>query len=107
MLVRAARITVMWAGRDEAYVTLDGSVAVDVLERLDRVLERLLHAGATHLIVDLHRLTGDDRAVLELLAATCHRLWARRGTMTVHGLRDRLISRPEVNAFPEVFGNVS
>jgi anti-anti-sigma regulatory factor len=97
----------MWASRDEAYVTLDGAVVADVLERLDRAIERLLHAGAIHMIIDLHRLTGDDRAVLELLAAACRQLWARRGTMSIHGLRDRLISRPEVSAFPEVFGNVS
>ena len=104
---RPARIVAMWIDRREAHVTVDGSADDDLVVRLDSVLDRLLDAQACHLIVDVHRLTGDDTDVLELLAATCHRLWARRGTMEVNGMRDRLISQPEVRAFPELFGDLA
>lgn len=104
---RAARIVSMWTSRHEAHLTIDGGGEGDVVDRLDKVLDRLLHADVRHLVVSVHRLTGDDTAVLELLAATCHRMWARRGTMEINGLRHRLVTQPEVDAFPEVFGEVS
>lgn len=103
---RPARIVAVWISRREAHLTVDGTGDGEVVGRLDSVLERLLLAGASHLVVDLHRLTGDDTDVLELLAATCHRIWARDGVLEIRGLRDRLVSRPEVSAFPEVFGDL-
>lgn len=104
----AARIVTVWTARYEVHLTVDGHGGDPALILgLDAVLEGLLHAGAAHLVIDLHRLTGEDAAVLELLAATCHRLWRRQGKLEVHGLRDRLATRPEVLAFPEVFGVVS
>lgn len=97
----------MWTGRHEAQLTIDGAGGdPELVSRLDSVLDKLLDAGASHVVVDLHRLTGEDHAVLELLAATCHRLWDRGGVLEVHGLRDRLLSRPEVSSFPEVFGEL-
>jgi anti-anti-sigma regulatory factor len=101
-----ARIVSMWTGRHEAHLTIDGVSDGDLIRRLDDALERLLQAGVRHLAVNLYRLTGDDTDVLELLAATCHRLWAKRGVMEIRGLRHRLITNPEVTAFPEVFGTL-
>ena len=59
-----------------------------------------------HVVLDLHRLTGDDTGVLELLAATWHRLGREGGHMEIHGLRHRLVTRPEVADFPEIFGGL-
>jgi anti-anti-sigma regulatory factor len=97
----------MWTGRHEAHLTVDGpGDAPDLAIRLDAVLDRLAVAGVRHLVLDLHRLTGDDTGVLELLAATWHRLGRRGGRLEIHGLRHRLVTRPEVTAFPEIFGGL-
>lgn len=100
-------ITTMWTTRHAAQVSVAGRGDGAAVERLERVLDRLLSARVRHRSVDLARLEGPDRAVVvELLAAVCHRLWARRGCLHVLGLRDRLVPSPEVTAFPEVFGEV-
>ncbi|HEY5860091.1 MAG TPA: hypothetical protein VIX62_07395, partial [Actinomycetota bacterium] len=41
-----------------------------------------------HLVVHLDRLTGDDVAIVDLLANTCQRLWLRRGVMEIVGMRE-------------------
>lgn len=87
-------------------MTADGRGDADMVSRLEDTLERLLRAGARHVVVDVHRLTGDDSGILELLAATCHRIWSLGGSMEVVGLRDRLVFRPEVAAFPKLFGRL-
>lgn len=96
----------MWTARDAAQVTVDGRADADAADRLERVLDGLLDAYVCHLTVDLSRVRGDDVELVELLAATCYRLWWRGGCLHVFGLGRRLVSRPEVEAFPEVFGEV-
>ena len=103
---RPIRIVSRWTSSHRALLTVQGRSGEELSRRLDGALERLLHADLHHLVVDLHRLTGNDAEVLELLAATCHRVWARNGVMEIRGLQHRLVSRPEVRAFPEVFGTI-
>lgn len=102
-----ARILVMWTGYTSVQVFVDGRADHDALERLERVLDLLVVARASHVCVDLTRLDGPDTPVLELLAALCHRLWRRRGRLHIIGLQRRLCSSPEVAAFPEVFGDLT
>ncbi|WP_433028401.1 hypothetical protein [Actinomycetospora sp. CA-053990] len=66
----------------------DADADPDLAVRLEVALGRLLHAGASHLVVHLDRLAGDDLAIVDLLARTCQQLWLRRGVMEVVGLRD-------------------
>ena len=87
---RATRIVTMWTGHHKVRVSVygDADADPDLAVRLEVALGRLLHAGASHLVVHLDRLTGDDVAIVDLLAATCQRLWLRRGVMEVVGMRE-------------------
>ena len=58
--------------------------------------------GATHLVVHLGRLTGDDTAVVAILAGACQRLWLQQGIMETIGMRDRHVSVPPPREAPEV-----
>ncbi|GLZ48938.1 hypothetical protein Acsp06_51230 [Actinomycetospora sp. NBRC 106375] len=98
------RLIVMWTIRHHAQVTVDGHADADAVERLDRALDLIMRAHGRHITVDLTRLEGRDADVLEVLAATWHRLSRAGGRLHVVGLRRRLITDPEVSAFPEVFG---
>jgi anti-anti-sigma regulatory factor len=100
-------VLAIWPSRREVHLSVQGSGDDDLSERLDRELQRVLNAGALHVVVNLHRLSGNDRAVLELLAATCHRLWRVRGVMEINGVRDRLATSVEVRTLPEVFGDIT
>jgi anti-anti-sigma regulatory factor len=84
----AVRIITMWTTDHKVHVGLRGEARGDLAARLDRTLDRLLQAGATHMIVHLERLTGDDAAVLDILATTGRTLWLRMGIMETVGLRD-------------------
>ncbi|WP_133827714.1 hypothetical protein [Actinomycetospora succinea] len=100
----SARLIVMWTIRHHAQVTVDGHADGDAVERLDRALNLIMRAHGLHITVDLTRLQGRDVDVLEVLAATWHRLSHAGGRLHVVGLRRRLVTDPEVSAFPEVFG---
>ena len=104
---RSAHVITMWSSRREVHLMVHGAADPDLVARLDTELQDVLSAGATHVVVDLHRLAGNDTAILELLAATCHQLWRIQGVMEVAGVRDRLATSPEVGSFPEVFGDVT
>lgn len=87
---RATRIVTMWIGHHKVRVSLHGDADADpdLAVRLEVALGRLMHAGASHLVVHLDQLTGDDSTIVDLLARTCQRLWLRRGVMEVVGMRD-------------------
>src|SRR3954464_6523351 len=86
---RAARIVTMWTGDHKVHLRLYGDADADaaLVARLDVILFQLRQIGATHLVVHLDRLTGDDTAVSAVLASTCQRLWLRRGVMEIVGMR--------------------
>lgn len=100
---RAARIVTMWVDESKVHVSLRGDAGVDdgLLVRLDVVLARVLHAGATHLVVHLDRLTGDPTAVVDHLAEACQQLWAHHGVMETVGLRGRLTAVPGPREAPD------
>ena len=87
---RATRIVTMWTSHHKVRVSVygDADADPDLAVRLEVALGRLLHAGAAHLVVHLDRLTGDDVAIVDLLANTCQRLWLRRGVMEIVGMRE-------------------
>jgi anti-anti-sigma regulatory factor len=103
----SGHIITMWTCRREVHLSVQGTAGDDLLEALDHELQHVLAAGATHLVVSLHGLGGTDAEILELLAATCHRLWRVEGIMEIVGIRDRLVSSPEVVTLPEVFGDLT
>ena len=100
---RAARIVTMWVDESKVHVSLRGDAEGDddLLVRLDVVLARVLHAGATHLVVHLDRLTGDPTAVVDHLADACQQLWAQHGVMETVGLRGRLAAVPAPRQAPD------
>lgn len=104
---RATRIVTMWTGHQKVRVSVygDADADPDLAVRLEVALARLLHAGAAHLVVHMDRLTGDDVAIVDLLANTCQRLWLRRGVMEVVGMREPGSgSRSSPEAMDEVRG---
>lgn len=101
-----ACIVSIWTDRSSVQVSVDGCADTGVCERLESALELIIRAQGTHITVDLSRMEGPDAAVLELLAAVCHRQWGRRGCLHVEGIGARLASAPEVAAFPELFGDL-
>lgn len=100
---RAARIVTMWVDESKVHVSLRGNAVGDddLLVRLDVVLARVLHAGATHLVVHLDRLTGDPAVVVDHLADACQQLWAHHGVMETVGLRGRLAAVPGPREAPD------
>jgi anti-anti-sigma regulatory factor len=87
---RAARIVTMWTGHHQVHERLYGEADTDadLVARLDVILSQVLQVGATHLVVHLDRLIGDDTAVVAVLTSTCQQLWLRRGVMEIVGMRD-------------------
>lgn len=102
---RANRIVTMWTGHHKVRVSVygDADADPDLAVRLEVALGRLLQAGAVHVVVHLDRLTGDDVAIVDLLARTCQRLWLRRGVMEVVGMRD---IRSGLRSTPEAIDEV-
>jgi anti-anti-sigma regulatory factor len=100
------RVLVLWTGADVVQVVLAGWVCPELVEALERAVDDLFRGGGRHLTIDLTRLQGSDVPVLELLAALSHRLRRADGCLHTEGLDRRLVSRPEVSAFPELFGDV-
>ncbi|HEY2192095.1 MAG TPA: hypothetical protein VGH76_07310 [Actinomycetospora sp.] len=82
-----ARIVTMWTDDHKVHVRLGGDADADLPVRLARTMAGLLRAGATHLVVHLDLLGGDETAVLDVLATTCRQLWLRMGVMETVGLR--------------------
>jgi anti-anti-sigma regulatory factor len=105
-MAKSANITWTWHERRNALVTVHGDPDDWAVERLDHVLQTLVDGGAETLTVDIARVDGADSRLLEPMARACRQLWRRRGSMHLVGLRDRLASRPEVAAFPELFGTL-
>jgi hypothetical protein len=54
----------MWSGRREVHLMVHGTADLDLVWSLARELQDVLAGGATHVVVDLHRLAGNDTAVL-------------------------------------------
>jgi hypothetical protein len=86
---RATRVVTMWTGHHQVRISLygDADADADLATRLETIVSQLLQAGATHVVVHLERLTGDDAAVVDVLARSCQRLWLRRGVMEIGGGR--------------------
>ena len=86
-----ARITLTWVGSTSAHLVLGGGVDAEVLGRVENLLDLVLRAAGTDLVVDLSGIDGPDDALLDVLAEACRRLWLRRGSMRLVGLGDRLL----------------
>src|SRR5690242_7608116 len=99
---RAARIVTMWTDDQKVHVSLRGDADADVAVRLETVLARLLRSGANHVVVHLDRLNGDDTAVVEALANTCHLLWLQQGIMETSGMRGGHHTVPQPRESSEV-----
>lgn len=80
---RSGRVAVRWQGRGRAVVSVRGVRSDELAASVRRAVERVLRAGATHLVVDLRGTTGPDARFEELLGWAGRRLWARRGVLVV------------------------
>ncbi|MBI3945225.1 MAG: STAS domain-containing protein [Armatimonadetes bacterium] len=64
-------------------VTLSGELDRSNEVEARQAIERLIHRGATHLIIDLGRLVFMDSSGVNLLARTHHALTQRQGILVV------------------------
>lgn len=80
---RSGRLVMRWQGREKAHLSVRGVCSDDLAARVHRSVERALHGGATHLIIDLRGTTGADARLDDVLGWAGRRLWARRGVLIV------------------------
>lgn len=80
---KTGRIVVRWQGRGTAHLAVSGDCTNGLAARLRRAVERVLRAGATHLIIDTRGTTGADAALDDVLGWAGRRLWARRGVLVL------------------------
>ncbi len=80
---RTGRIVVRWQGREKAHLLVRGVCSDDLAGRLRRAVERVLRAGATHLIIDTRGATDADAGLNDVLGWAGRRVWAHRGVLVV------------------------
>lgn len=76
---------------DQAVIVLRGPIDPGTVDRLADHVEDLLGIRTRFLAIDATAVDSYDERLLELLGRSQHRLEARRGLLTVHGLHPSLL----------------
>ena len=79
----SGRIVLRWQGRHRAQVLISGLLSSDLASRLRGAVERALHAGAIHLVIDTRATRGIAPEFAEVVSWAGQRLWARQGSLIV------------------------